>query len=119
MNNTIVYFINFYIKILNMEKDRIFQFSEIIKIEKYGKVYKFKLIENEEFSQDINECDKFIDPLFDQVFKEIFSQKNENERMLSGLNSLQFPNKETSKLFKINQWNNDSTIMNDGDFRCF
>ena len=99
-------------------------FSDIIKIEKSENDYIFKLKENKEISQNIDECDKFIDPSFDQVFKEIFSptinskEKSGNDRLLSLLNSLLFPNEEENKFIKVVPWGNESPIMNDKNFGC-
>ena len=99
-------------------------FSDIIKIEKSENDYIFKLKENKEISQNIDECDKFIDPSFDQVFKEIFSptiktkKKSGNDRLLSLLNSLLFPNEKENKFIKVVPCWNESPIMNDKNFGC-
>ena len=81
------------------------KFSEIIKIEKNNLSYKFNLRDKTTIENEIDNCEKFIDPSYDSIFKNIFGcshkieEIDEKERVLSLLNSLIFPNETEEKRF--------------------
>ena len=98
-------------------------FHDIIKIEK-GEKYdeiKFTLQNGKFIKAKTNDCNKFVDPSYDIVFKAIFGEgiicieKNGNDRLLDLLNSLIFPQKKDEHFVDVTPVSNEKGKICKGD----
>ena len=75
--------------------------------------------------KDLNNCDKFVDPSYDSIFKNIFAMNNtimeitQEQRVVSLLNSLIFPNNSEGKKFiSAKTIFNESNQMRKDSYGC-
>ena len=87
------------------------KFYDIVAIEKNNNInYVFHYANNQRDEQDLDNCEKFVDPSYDSIFKNIFASNNmmsgitQEQRVVSLLNSIIFPDnseKKNSSVSKI------------------
>ena len=102
------------------------KFYDIVAIEKNNNInYVFHYANNQRDEQDLDNCEKFVDPSYDSIFKNIFASNNkmlgisQEQRVVSLLNSIIFPdNSENKKFISAKTIFNESNKMRKDSYGC-